>query len=171
MGGPSVGAMRGKSNRTNTARAIFRSSNGDLMAVPHRHELTGYKLSDKHGELTKFHSVTIYRELYKPPTALSGTKELVPYSPHARRSQLPMKYIGQPDRYTRYGGVWSTDNINGRRVHDRNRSQVVIGDRRLLPESSWKPVSHTFYKTISEHDKIVASHPSTFSTWTKRHRQ
>merc|ERR1712188_262494 len=102
---------------TSTA-SRFMNHNGDKFAVMHPHKLSGYKLSEKSGENVIFHCGSTSREDYKAPsltTIADPAKALIPYSPYARRSMLPIVFPHEAKKYVRY-------------CHERNVSTFSIGD-------------------------------------------
>jgi len=77
----------------------FLQHNGDKFAVMHPHKLSGYKLSEKHGENVIFHCGSTSREDFKEPsltTIADPAKALIPYTPNARRSMLPIVFPMKP---------------------------------------------------------------------------
>lgn len=136
----------------------FLQHNGDKFAVMHPHKLSGYKLSEKHGENVVFHCGSTSREEFKAPsltTIADPAKALIPYSAHARRSMLPIVFPHEAKKYVRY-------------CHERNVSQITIGD----PNVPFERVSvHRAFHSGSNEQATGSNNPGILAEYTKRHRK
>jgi len=136
----------------------FMQHNGDKFAVMHPHKLSGYKLSEKHGENVVFHCGSTSRDEFKTPsltTIADPHKALSSYTPNARRSMLPVVFPHEAKKHVRY-------------CHERNVSQITIGD----PNVQCERVSvHRAFHSGSNEMTTGSSNPGILAEFTKRHRK
>merc|ERR1711998_479675 len=136
----------------------FLAHNGDKFAVMHPHKLSGYKLSEKHGENVIFHCSSTNREDFKAPsltTIADPAKALTPYNANARRSMLPIVFPHEAKKYVRC-------------CHERNVSQITLGD----PNAPSERVSvHRAFHTGSTDSATGSNNPGILAEYTKRHRK
>merc|ERR1711939_733784 len=153
------GGNKGGEGRGGTCTASrFLKHNGDNFAIMHPHKLSGYKLSEKAGENVVFHCGSTSREEFKTPsltTIADPAKALIPYTPNARRSMLPVVFPHEAKKYVRY-------------CHERNVSQITIGDPNVPSE---KVSVHRAFHTANNEMATGSNNPGILAEYTKRHRK
>merc|ERR1711988_1903435 len=158
MTAPSHKGGHGDSRGGTCTASRFLQHNGDKFAVMHPHKLSGYKLSEKHGENVIFHCGSTSREDFKEPsltTIADPAKALIPYTPNARRSMLPIVFPHEAKKYVRY-------------CHERNVSQITIGD----PNAPSEKVScHRAFHSGTNEMATGSNNPGILAEYTKRHRK
>merc|ERR1712146_13332 len=154
---PATAPNGGERGGTCTA-SRFMQHNGDKFAVMHPHKLSGYKLSEKHGENVVFHCGSTSREEFKTPsltTIADPHKALIPYTPNARRSMLPVVFPHEAKKFVRY-------------CHERNVSQITIGDPNVQAE---RVSVHRAFHSGSNEMTTGSNNPGILAEFTKRHRK